>query len=80
MATEAGFCQKQHKTDRPTPDSRQTQTPPDSTIGATIETFAFFFLLPELPPSELNSNFFRIARTAHSPNVTDTGYYKEYMN
>jgi hypothetical protein len=35
-------CQThQHKTDRLTPDSRQTQTPPDPTIGATIASFAF---------------------------------------
>jgi hypothetical protein len=35
-------CQThQHKTDRLTPGSRQTQTPPDSTVGATIALFAF---------------------------------------
>jgi hypothetical protein len=31
----------QHKTERLTPDSRQTQTPPDPTIGSTTASFAF---------------------------------------
>jgi hypothetical protein len=35
-------CQThQHKTDHTTPDSCQTQTPPDPTIGTTIASFAF---------------------------------------
>jgi hypothetical protein len=37
MATET----HQHKTDRLTLDSRQVQTLPDPTIGATIAAFAF---------------------------------------
>jgi hypothetical protein len=36
-------CQThQHKTDRLTPDSRQTQTPPDSTIGSTIALICIY--------------------------------------
>jgi hypothetical protein len=35
-------CQThQHKTDRLTPDSRQTQTPPGPTIGAIVALFVF---------------------------------------
>jgi hypothetical protein len=47
-----------HKTDRLTQTLAQTQTPPDLTTD--------IFLLPESPPSELNFNLFRTARTAHS--------------
>jgi hypothetical protein len=36
-------CQThQHKTDRLTPDFRQTQTPPDTTVGATFPSCTFF--------------------------------------
>jgi hypothetical protein len=58
-------CQKhQHKTDRLTSDSRQTQTPPAQP--------RLHFLLPESPPSELNFNFFRALVQS---SVTDIGCY-----
>jgi hypothetical protein len=39
---EPDSCQTQrHKTDRLTPDSHQTQTPPDLTTGATAASFSF---------------------------------------
>jgi hypothetical protein len=42
MATESDSCRThQHKIDRLTPDSRQTQTPPHPTIEATISSFEF---------------------------------------
>jgi hypothetical protein len=58
-------CQThQHKTDRLIPDSRQTQTPSDPTIGATIASFTF--LHTSHHRQTLISVFFRIARTANS--------------
>jgi hypothetical protein len=69
-------CQThQHKTDRLTPDSRQTQTPPDPTTGATQPHL--HLLLPESPQSELDSNFFlhRTNGALVQPSVTDIGYY-----
>jgi hypothetical protein len=39
------LCQTlEHKTDRLTPNSRQTQIPPDSTVGATIPLFTIGYL------------------------------------
>jgi hypothetical protein len=58
-------CQThESKIDRLTSDSRQTQTSPDPTIGATQP--CLYFLLPQSPPSKINFNFFRFARTALS--------------
>jgi hypothetical protein len=60
----------QNMTHRSTPDSLQTQTPPDSP--------RLHFLLPVSPPSELNLNvFLSVPRTSHSYSqaqltVTDT--------
>jgi hypothetical protein len=41
--SEGGRVPNQHKTDRPTPDSRQTQIAPGPTIGATVASFAVPF-------------------------------------
>jgi hypothetical protein len=58
-------CQThQHKTEHLIPDSRQTQSPPDPTIGATIESFAF--LATRVATVRTWFQFFSITRTAHS--------------
>jgi hypothetical protein len=69
-------CQtRQHKTDRLTPDSRQTQTPPDPTIGSTIASFAF---LPTRVATVGTSFQFFPHRTNGAlvqSSVTNTGLY-----
>jgi hypothetical protein len=43
LLTKPDSCQThQRKTDRLTPDSRQTQAPPHLTVGTTMASFVFF--------------------------------------
>jgi hypothetical protein len=71
-ATEVRFLSNAPTQNRPpvTPDFRQTQTPPDLIIGATIASFVFSS--QSLYRQNLITICFRIARTAHS-SVTDIG-------
>jgi hypothetical protein len=55
------FRKHKHKTDRLTPYSHQTRTPPDLTIGATTAVCISYYT--ESPPSELNFSHRRTARS-----------------
>lgn len=57
-------------TDCLTPDSRQSQSSPDTSIGATIAVFFFNFFLPQSPLSEHNFNFFLFTLTVLSYSQT----------
>jgi hypothetical protein len=69
-------CQThQHKTDRLTPDSRQTHTPPDPIAGVTIVSFAF--LVTRVATVRTWFEFFphRTNGALVQSSVTDIGYY-----
>jgi hypothetical protein len=54
---------KQHKTDRLTPDFHQTQTPPDPIID--VNTASFAFLAVRVATVRTSFQFFRISQTTH---------------